>query len=92
MEHVKPLVQRSISVKLTVINHFNTHISLLLQTIAFLGGNSSKSGSFLTLQQKISRTVAAAQQTISCKSAFKQLENLTISMPVYTVINEIRHK
>jgi len=43
------------------------HISLLLQTNEFLMGNSSKSGRFLTLKQKISRTVAAAQHTFSYK-------------------------
>ena len=68
------------------------HSSLLLQTNEFLRGNSSKSGRFLTLQQKISRTVAAAQHTFSCKSAFRQLVILPISMPLYAVNNQILHK
>jgi hypothetical protein len=36
--------------------------------------------------------VAAAQHTFSCKSAFKQLVILPISMPFYAVNNQIRHK
>jgi len=36
--------------------------------------------------------MAAAQTITSCRSAFKQLEILPLSVPVHTVINEIHYQ
>ena len=48
-----PLVQRSISAKLTAINQFNMHNSVLLQTNEFCGVTPKRGGDFSRYNRKL---------------------------------------
>jgi hypothetical protein len=77
VQHVMQLGWWSVSVTLTLSNHFcYAYFDSVVKYRIIFGGNFSNSGKIFSLEKKIVRIMAGAQPRASCRSLFKQSEIL----------------
>jgi len=85
------LGQWSMLVMYTFKSIYNTCFHSVTKYGIILGGNSSYSVNYFTLQMKIVRIMAHAQPGTSCRSLFNQSRDSACSIPLYTLINELHY-
>jgi len=75
--------------------HFQMNLNTCFHSVTkygiILGGNSSYSLKYFTLQMKIVRIMAGAQPRTSCRSLFNQPRDSACSIPLYTLNNELHY-